>query len=297
MTCAVRSISFVLIVCIVTGAPMNLVAQNTGPPKGVVDVINEVELGMQVHGGVQYRNQTAIPFRERTLNYLQRPVSGDMSFTMPYYGVGVALRARGATLTFTYQFGDGVQSGHWIQFRGGGTAIPFKPDFKDWSIRAAYFVTDWIGLGLIYRDQSVDLRQSFDSRINGEIVRSVLFNANSDQGRVTGYIPIQRQWGSVRFFGRFGASIFGVADEYYGASFIMYQSPDNPGRVTVQDPDGPVGFEKTGSSLNTQFGRVGTEVPVWQTTLRASVGVERLAVPDWTRTWSYDVHMEVGLPF
>jgi len=73
------------------GGAADLMAQNTDTPNAVRNVIDEVELGVQVNGGVQLRRRTLQPLQERTLNYLKKPVSGALSHSVPYYGVGVAL--------------------------------------------------------------------------------------------------------------------------------------------------------------------------------------------------------------
>jgi len=280
----------------VWGAPSELAAQNTGAPDVVRDVVEEVELGVQVNGGVQFRRQALFPFQKRTFNYQTQSVSGKLFHSVRHYGVGVALRGYGAKLAFAYQLGDGVQSVHWIPFEKGGKAIPYKPTYRKWSLQAQYFVTDWIGVGLSYRSQVDKLNHNTETPINGEVVGGGLLSTKSRRKRVSLYVPAQWEWGQVRLFGRIGSSVFGRANEYYYAGFVRYQSPDQPGRVTNVDPD--VKYKLDGDqSANVQFARVGVEGPLWGTRVRGSFGIERLAVPDWTTTWSYGVQVEVGLPF
>jgi len=185
-----------------------------------------------------------------------------------------------------------------VQFEDDSNAIPYEPNFQAWSLRAQYFVTDWIGVGLSYRWKRDNLDQSAETPIMGERVGGGFFSVSSRRKLMSLYVPVQKEWGRVRLFGRIGGSVFGEANEAYGSFFVRYQDPENlehnlnPGQV-----DAPIRFEGSAKSMNVQFARAGVEVPLWQTSVRGSFGVERLAVPDWTTTWSYDVRLEVGLPF
>ena len=294
-----RILFITLVSSFVWGGTTGLLAQNTGAPDMVKNVINNIDLGVRVNGGVQFRRRDLQPLQERTLDYLKKPVSGALSHGVPYYGVGVALRGYGAKLTFVFQSGSGVQRVHWVQFEDDSNAIPYEPNFQTWSLRAQYFVTDWVGVGLSYRWKSDNLDQSAETPIKGERVGGGLFWVSSRRKLMSLYLPVQKEWGRVRLFGRIGSSVFGRTNEFYSTFFVRYQLPDHPGRPNV-DPrqtGTPIQFDGNQQSLNAQFARAGVEAPLWQTSVRGSFEVERLAVPDWTTTWSYGVRLEVGLPF
>lgn len=282
------------------GVPERGVAQNTGAPDALIKVLNDVKLGVQLKGGAQYRRRNVIPYQRQTFPYRKRRVEGTVSHSVPYYGVGVTLKTRGARAAFTYLLGHGVQSAHWLQFREGGNAIPYEPKLSDWAIRAEYFVFDWIGVGASYQSRNASIDQSHDTPIDGDVIGAVLFGATILQTAYSAYMPFQKKWKGLRFFGRMGASVYGRVFESYTSSFVKYQSKENPGYTTIQNPSAPT---SAGSELGTrdpmsiQFGRVGVEVPVGQTAVRTIVGVERTHVPDLSTTWSYDVQLEVGLPF
>jgi hypothetical protein len=140
-----RIIFILLVSSFFWGEATGLLAQNTGTPDAVKELINDVELGVRVNGGIQFRRRDLQPLQERTLNYLKKPVSGELSHSVPYYGVGVALRGYEAKLVFSFQFGNGVQTAHWVPYQDGSEAIPYEPNPREWSLRAQYFVTDWVG--------------------------------------------------------------------------------------------------------------------------------------------------------
>lgn len=293
-----RVLLLVFLFSSIWGISSDLLAQNTNTPDVVRDVIAEVELGIRVNGGVQFRRRNLRPLQEQSLDFLTQAVSGELSHSVRYYGVGVALRGYGATLAFTGRFGNGVQAVHWVPFEDGRRAIPYEPNYQEWSLRAQYFVTNWIGGGLSYRWKRDNLDQSSETPINGERVASALFGVRSRRALMSLYVPVQKEWGRVRVFGRIGSSVFGRTNETYNTFFVRHQSPENPERNLNPDQvDAPIRFDGDQQSMNVQFARVGGEVPVWGTSLRGSFGVERLSVPDWTTTWSYDVQLEIGLPF
>jgi len=276
---------------------LDAVAQNTPAPDAVIHLVNEAELGVQVDAGVQYRNQTAVPIERETLEYLTRPVRGQMTYVLPYYGAGVTIRFRRAELAFAYHVSDGVEREHWLRFQDGARAIPFTPSTRRWVLRTQYFVLDWIGAGVQVGRERVRLEQQYPSNINGQLVSSALFSANAGRKVISAYVPVRRTMGRFTIFGRLGTSILSSGTETYFTDFVRKQSPENPGRPTVQDSDARLQFGSNDPSITAQFGRAGIEFPAWQTTIRTTVQVERLSVSDLTKTWTYDLKFEVGLPF
>ena len=275
-------------------------AQNTGAPEAVVEIVNDVKLGVQVQGGVKQRNQDVLPLVNRSYEYLQRPVRGELSHTTPYYGGGMALRARGAEVTFTYWQGDGVQSSaHSFQFEDGTQAFPYRTNFySGWEVRAEYFILDWIGVGGAYRHSEFSLRSKSSFRLNGERIRPrfTLFTGSVNRSAYSLYAPLRQDWGPVRLFGRAGISL-GTGKDRYLTDFALFQSPEDPSQEVLEPEQRPRTTFRQSVTLNTQFGQVGVEVPVRVATVRASVEVERLHVPDRTKTWSYDLQLEIGIPF
>lgn len=167
----VRSLRVVVLLSVlVAGTPGVGVAQNTDPPeavKEVIEVVNDVKLGIEGVGGVQYRSKEVLPLKNRPFRYLQRPVSGDLPFVMPYYGVGLSLRYRGAEVAFRYEDGSGVQSRHWVTFRDGAKAVPFTPDYRAWSLRARSFFLDWVGVGEAIREETLGHHSAPPSKWTG----------------------------------------------------------------------------------------------------------------------------------
>lgn len=272
-------------------------AQKDGPPETVVKLVNEMKLGVQAYGGVQHLDQTVLPLQNRNLEYLRKSVSGELPYTMPYYGVGIGLRLKKARIAFTYRIGNGVQPKQWIRFEDGADAIPYRLDYDHWSIRAEYFVFDWIGAGIAFRNQKVRFDQVVGVRINGKTVSSTLFSGRAEQNVFSAYLPLQKTVGKVRLFGRAATSVAGNARDFYSADFVRYQSPDFPDRPTPGAPNKQTRFKTTDEPVALQHVRLGGATPVWGLIVRVSTGVKRLNVPERATTWSYDVQLEVGLPF
>lgn len=141
--------------------------------------------------------------------------------------------------------------------------------------------------------------------MDGRTVNRILFSGGSDLTLYTVYVPLQREWGDVRLFGRIGASVYardgrkvaGRVQNGYNFGFIRFQSPEDPTQETGEREYRDIGGTRGFDPVNLQYGRVGVTVPIGQATVRTHVEVERLHVRGLSRTWSYDVQLEVGLPF
>lgn len=301
-----RKCFWILFVAVgVAATPVQLAAQDPNPPNAVekiIAVVNDVKLGLQVHGGVRAIQQEALPLNRRSVTYLQRPVAGTLTYSVLQYGAGLALRFRGAEVAVAYRHGGEVGS-HWLQFRDGTDAIPLTPSYGRATLRAEYFVFDWVGVGVaVHRSGStLSCSSSCNFRVNGVEVREDLFEARSSRATYSVYVPVRRRWGPVRLFGRVGASLLGRSQfETYRSDFARYQNPEQPGEPTDASAPtfGVASSESPKPEVYRQFGRAGVGVPLGDmVTVRAFVGVERLSVSDLTKTWAYDVRLEVGLPF
>lgn len=273
-------------------------AQNTGAPEKLVAFINDAQLGVQVRGGVKQNYHDVLPLIDRTKKYLQRPVSGNLSYAVPYFGVGVALRARGAEVAASYRQGQKARSS--FRFQGGPRAFSYEATgYTEWKLRAEYFVRDWIGAGVAYDHSGITIGSTGSFPFNGQQTsqQSIrLFTGTSYQNTYSLYVPLRQKWGPIRFFGRIGAAL-GTGDDKYNTDFVYYQSPENPNEELDSEEVPRESFNNKSATANAQFGQVGVAVPVWRTTIRTSVEAKRMHVPDRTTTWSYDVQLEVGLPF
>lgn len=292
----ITSASLALILFFVTSPAA---AQNTGAPEALVEFVNEVKLGVQVEGGVRQHDLDVLPLTNRSYKYLQRPVRGELSHATPYYGIGLALRARGAEVSAAYWQGDGMQpSQHWLRFRDGSRAFPYSLRFYDgWAVQAEYFILDWVGIGAAYRSSGYSFVSASSFRLDGEKINPqyTLFSGNLNRDQYTLYAPLQREWGGVRFFGRVGASM-GRAKDFIYTDFVLFQYPEDPRRTAPREEVPRTTFTQN-RTLRTQFGRAGVEVPIWGVAVRASAQVRRSYVPDRRKSWSYDVRVEAGLPF
>ncbi|MFB6271777.1 MAG: hypothetical protein ABEL51_02660 [Salinibacter sp.] len=289
---------FTILLLLVGGLPRVVSAQNTGPPEAVVKLANDIKLGVQAYGGVEHRNQTILPLQRQSLTYIQRPVSGDLSYSILYGGVGASLRIRGAEIGVSIQ--RDMDRKDWIQFRSGGNAFPYSFSSGASTLHAEYLAFGWIGVGVLYRRRDLWLDTGgLSFRLNGETVDpDVLFGGRQEWTTYAIYAPFRVEWNGVQFYGRAGLSVWGTGSESYTTGFLAYQSPSNPGRMTLEGVETPPALDpKGGESVRAQFGRVGAAVPVWGTMIRAGVGVSRTHVPDLSTTWSYDARLEVGLPF
>jgi len=156
-----------------TGTPVQLAAQNTDPPntiEKVISVVNEVKLGLQVRGGVRGARQEMVPLTTRSLEYLQRPVSGTLSYSVRYYGAGLALRFRGAEVAAAFRQGGEIgASTHWLQFRDGTDAVPFTPSFGRTTLRAEYLAFGWVGVGVAvhWSSGTLSCRSACTDRVDG----------------------------------------------------------------------------------------------------------------------------------
>lgn len=290
-----------------TAIPLQLAAQDPDPPdtvEKITAVVNEVKLGLQVRGGVRAIRQEALPLRHRDVAYLQRPVTSTLSYSVLQYGVGLTLRFRRAEVAASYRHGGEIGSStHWVQFRDGTDAVPFTPSVGRATLRAEYLAFDWVGVGVAVHRSSNTLSCSSSCafRVNGVEVREDLFEARSSRTTYSVYVPVQRQWGPVRLFGRVGASLLGHSQfETYRSDFARYQNPEQPGKPTGPSAPtfGVASSESPKPNVHRQFGRAGVGIPLGDmVTVRALVEVERLSVPDLTKSWAYDARLEVGLPF
>ena len=294
-TAAVTVMALVLAVLI----PQIGVAQNTdGPGESVQQVLKDVKLGVQVQANASRASRDIVPFQENALPYLQETVSGTATYAVPSYGLGVTLRYHDWSLAFDYLLNDGVESQSWLSFRDGGNAIPIEPSVQQWTLEGEYFWHDNLGVGLGYRDALQNLLQDVSTPIRGEQVTSILFQANSSQEVFYAFIPLRYDLSFGRLYGRVGASVYGRASESYSTQFVQYQNPDAPGRTTgptTIDVEGR--FRDASASMNVQFARAGLSIPVSQVVLRGGLHGERTSVSSLSTTWSYGVHVEVGLPF
>ncbi len=284
-----RAILHVLTLLSVFLTPGSLFAQNSGAPRALVELVNDVKLGVQVLGGVEQHDQDVLPITNQSFEYLQRPVRGGLSHAIPYYGIGLALQVRGAEVSVAYRQGDGIQSSnHWFRFEDGTRAFPYTIRFyNEWNVQAEYFILDWIGVGAAYHLSSHMVHDS----------KSSLFSGSLSRINYSLYVPLRQEWGPIRIFGRVGAALGDGNDSYY-LDFRAFQSPETPDEPSFEPEEAPrTFFEETSATMNAQFGRVGVEVPIWGAAVRPSVGVERLHVPSRTTAWSYDVRVEMGLPF
>lgn len=296
-----RYLSALLILTFFVGSVENSRAQNKEPPKeldSIIKIANSIKMGLQIDGEVQSRNWTVADIEKESLTFLNRPVDGGFSFAMPVYGVGLSLRYSEAEVAFSFQDGSGVQFRHWVQFQDDSDAFPFRPNYRNWSFRAEYFFSDWVGVGTIYQQESISISPITPFRVQDDTIDDIMLSGGSDVTEVALYVPVRRKWNGIRFFGRVGSSLFGQAQGGYFLPFVQYQDPDQPARKTNQQGAFWRQAENDASgSPNHQFARVGVEIPVWQTTIRPVLEVERLQVPGFTKTWSYNVQVEIGLPF
>lgn len=313
MTWAIR-VGFIGLVGAVLwmGMPLQAEAQSDGSPEAIIELINEVKLGLQVRGGIRRAQQEALPLKNQTVEYLQRPMSGELSYSVPYYGVGLALRFRGVEVAAAVRAGgDGIAPTRRLQFRDGTDAIPFRPSYNAAVVRAEYFAFDWVGVGAMYQGSGTQISSGCPDcsfQINGTTIdqegaigSKQLFRARSSQDTYSLYVPVQKAWRGIRFFGRIGASVFARSRrETYRPNFARYRDPEQPREPT--DASAPTfgvrADESPKPDVRRQFGRVGVGIPLGDlVTVRALFRAERLSVSGLTKTWSYEVGMEVGVPF
>lgn len=237
-----------------------------------------------------------MPIQERSLSFLNLPVDGSVSFEMPFYGVGLSLRGYGAEVAFTFEDGSGLQSRHWVHFRDGEKALPYRPTYRRLSLRAEYRFLDWTGIGVVYQRESTGLSPPSSFRIRDATIDNIMFSGGPDVTDVSLYLPMSQEWKGIRWFGKIGGSVFEHTRSGYFLEFVQFQNPQTPNRETTTRGGG---WSEPHDSRppSRRFVQAGAEIPVWTGTLRPMVEVERLSVPDDTKIWTYTAQLEIGLPF
>lgn len=280
------------------GSPGDALCQNTGPPQTFQEIVSEIELGFQVNGKAERVYDHLSPIDGR--KFFERPLSSDLSYTVPSYGFGVALRGRGAKVAADLRFGNGVQSNQWVEFSNGEKALPFEPDILTWSVKGRYFVKDWIGVGVGYSSRSLDNEgvDEVSATIGGvslgqSFFLNTLFSVRSQRRLFSVYVPLRKNVGFATLTGRLGGG-FGTAEEIVNRGFSFFQDLQNPSDRSFEDGLRSIRDERR---INVQFGEIGIEVPVLGMTARTIVGLRRVQVSDISTEWRPRLEAEVGIPF
>ena len=293
-----RTLSFILLLSVLALPARAQDQPSPGPPEALVELVEDVRLGVRISGGFFHSNLSVAPIGERGLRFLGRPVSSEFSFTTPVYGVSAGLRAGRIELFGAYRTNMGLRPENGLRLQSGATAVPATYKTRQWKIRGQYFVFDNVGLGVVYRDDLTALRQVFPSMIAGEEVSRGLFSGSSNRQTLSLFVPARLRLGDqTTLFGKVGASVYGTGRDYYSSTFSGLQK-DPRGRGLYVPPGAPLPpVSVKDADVNRQFARLGIEHPFFGMTWRFMLRAERVSVGDVSEEWRGGVRLQVGLPF
>lgn len=261
------------------------------------DFFNELRLGARVEGEMLNWSHTALPMANNNLRFLQRRIGADASFTTPTYGASVALRYRGAEVRASYRGNFGVSPTPRLTWQDGSPAIPLKPKIRETTIRGRYMITEWIGAGVKYVDQTVFLNQDYQADIQGQRASAGLFDGSVARTSVNLYVPLRLEWRSFTVFGSVGASVYGQSRQRYDTRFVYFDSnPQEPNQDKIREGALRTDYRQD-SGMNRQFVRLGTSYRLGGATLRLSGSADRVDVPAVPADWHYGMRLEIGFPF
>lgn len=288
-------------------------AQATPPapdmPGAIASFFNDLTLGVRLEGGVFRWGHSAPPLVNEDLRFLKRPVSGNLSFTTPLYGVSGALRYHGTEIRVSYRGNFGVRPSPYLkwkdgtftnshrQWERGAAAIPLTPRVEGLEVEARYMLINWVGVGIRYNDYFITLSQDTREQVGreGPRVSTELFDGTVWREFVSIVVPLRYAWNKVTVFGTVGTTVYGSSQQRYRLRFLLHE--EDPTMPSLQDDLNTDRDRSRQTSLTRQFARIGVAYPVLGTTLRLSGSVERVDVPGVTADWHAGGRLAVGIPF
>ena len=262
------------------------------------DFLSDIKLGARLHGSFSHVGHTMRPLEGENHEFLGRPVSPDLSYTLPTYGASVGLRFRGLELMGTYRTSLGLTSQAWLRWQGGEQLLPVKPRLEGMSVHLQYFVTDQIGVGLLYQDQESALNHNaISTTIDGATTSQTLFRYSRTYEALSFYVPLRYTLSEqLKLDAQVGVSLLAQAQDGYDMRFLMLKK-DGPYLMIDPAYEGPTGFNDNEADLSLQFGEVSLTYEGLGVPVRLGLQVQRTSVDNLSGILQAGATLRLGLPF